>query len=189
MVTYDPDRGVYFQYKKGRTLEYHLQWFGKGALRSWVQASRMERLISTTQHDMYVPTIHMAYAYITLHVYVQTLHVCVQTLHVYVQTLHVCVQTLHVYVQTLHVCVITTHVSYMFEYYTRHIHTNSVHVCTNAHDRYTHGMYYICTNIIHDTYIGIYKHVKTISCWTTFQGSHKQHTTSPTTQLLQEHNN
>ena len=175
MVTYDPDRGVYFQYKKGRTLEYHLQWFGKGALRSWVQASRMERLISTTQHDMYVPTIlHMAYAYITLHVYVQTLHVYVQTLHVYVQALHVYV---------------ITHVACMFEYYTRHIHTNSVHVCTNAHDRYTHGMYYICTNIIHDTYIGIYKHVETFSCWTTFQGSHKQHTTAPTTQLLQEHNN
>ena len=54
MVTYDPDQAVYFRFKNGKRLEYHVQWFGKGALRSWVQASRMKRFTSLDQYDMYV---------------------------------------------------------------------------------------------------------------------------------------
>lgn len=52
MVTYDPDQAVYFRFKNGKRLEYHVQWFGKGALRSWVQASRMKRFTSLDQYDI-----------------------------------------------------------------------------------------------------------------------------------------
>ena len=51
MVTYDPKMVVFFKKTRGR-MEYHVQWFGARASRSWVPASQMHPVTSPDKHPL-----------------------------------------------------------------------------------------------------------------------------------------
>ena len=53
MVAYDPRLVQYFRHRAAdKRLEYHLQWFGKGARRSWVSVALLDPMVSADQHPL-----------------------------------------------------------------------------------------------------------------------------------------